>query len=179
MEIITFNIGGKKFSTTRTTINKFPNTLLYNLIHGSTEGEHFIDRDYSLFPYVLNFYRNGKLIYPERDIRLFELELDFYLIPYKKLQLIEEILDLRYIKLFSTQFTGILIQLGGLGMKIYVTVRDAISKDKNIISIDLGETVKLFENSSITMKDIEKMIGFMFLVPVDMTSTGNILTLEW
>jgi len=96
-DIITFNIGGQIYSTTRSTINKNVNSqsLLSLIIKNQTKfqldnnGQYFIDRDGKYFCYILNYFREKKLILPENFNELKQLfsEVKFYQID----QLIDEI----------------------------------------------------------------------------------------
>ncbi|KAL8586509.1 hypothetical protein ACOMHN_055213 [Nucella lapillus] len=77
------NVSGRKFETWRTTLDKYPDTLL-----GSNEKEfffdddtkeYFFDRDPELFRHVLNYYRTGRLHYPKHEcISAYDEELAFY-----------------------------------------------------------------------------------------------------
>ena len=70
---IKINVGGQVFMTTRTTLCRDPNSMLYRLIHCQDDGEqvqsdkdesgaYLIDRDSKYFGVVLNYLRHGKLI---------------------------------------------------------------------------------------------------------------------
>lgn len=87
-DIITFNIGGQIYSTTRATINDNVDcqSFLAVLIRNQTStpvdrhGRYFLDRDGTYFRYVLNFFREKKLILPENFAELKQLccEAKFY-----------------------------------------------------------------------------------------------------
>ncbi|XP_060067829.1 potassium voltage-gated channel protein Shal-like isoform X2 [Ylistrum balloti] len=82
-EKLTLNISGRKFETWRTTVEKYPDTLL-----GSNEKEfffdddskdYFFDRDPEFFRHILNYYRTGKLHYPKHEcISAYDDELAFF-----------------------------------------------------------------------------------------------------
>uniref|UniRef100_A0A3P9L3Z1 Potassium voltage-gated channel subfamily D member 3 n=1 Tax=Oryzias latipes TaxID=8090 RepID=A0A3P9L3Z1_ORYLA len=82
-ELIILNISGRRFQTWRTTLDRYPDTLL-----GSTEKdffyneetkEYFFDRDPDAFRSILNFYRTGKLHYPRHEcISAYDEELTFF-----------------------------------------------------------------------------------------------------
>ncbi|KAF3688653.1 Potassium voltage-gated channel subfamily D member 2 RK5 [Channa argus] len=81
--LIILNVSGTKFQTWRTTLERYPDTLL-----GSTErdfffheetNEYFFDRDPDIFRHILNFYRTGKLHYPRQEcIAAYDEELAFF-----------------------------------------------------------------------------------------------------
>ncbi|KAK6488086.1 potassium voltage-gated channel subfamily D member 2-like [Huso huso] len=80
---IIINVSGTKFQTWRSTLERYPDTLL-----GSTEkdfffneeiNEYFFDRDPDIFRHILNFYRTGKLHYPRHEcISAYDEELSFF-----------------------------------------------------------------------------------------------------
>lgn len=77
------NVSGRRFETWRTTLDKYPDTLL-----GSNEKEfffdddtqeYFFDRDPDLFRHVLNYYRTGRLHYPKHEcVTSYDEELAFF-----------------------------------------------------------------------------------------------------
>ncbi|CAI5443670.1 unnamed protein product [Caenorhabditis angaria] len=91
-QIITLNVGGTIYSTTRQTLLKDPATLLATIASSSdvtsatdaiiilADGTIFIDRDGALFAHVLNFLRTDKLSLPEdfRDTARLRDEAEFY-----------------------------------------------------------------------------------------------------
>lgn len=85
-EIVKFNIGGQIFTTTKSTINKHPNSMLSKLIsNANNNNEHFIDRDGTYFSYILTFLRtlNYNHIYEIDDLNILPIliqECDFYCI---------------------------------------------------------------------------------------------------
>ncbi|KAG9299944.1 hypothetical protein G9A89_009672 [Geosiphon pyriformis] len=72
-ERIVVNVGGVKYETYRSTFTAYPTTLLgimfhernSALLHPVNGNEHFIDRDGHLFWYILQFYRTGKIYWPD------------------------------------------------------------------------------------------------------------------
>ena len=81
---VTINVGGRKFVTYKTTLQRFPHTLLgcdetAKRYYDAKRGEYFIDRDPHIFRYVLNYYRSGILHRSLEDCNTsFEEELSFY-----------------------------------------------------------------------------------------------------
>ncbi|CAF4395661.1 unnamed protein product, partial [Rotaria sp. Silwood2] len=87
-DIITFNIGGCIYSTKRSTINDNVDSQSYlsliiknqTNIQVNHNGQYFIDRDGKYFCYILNYFREKKLILPENFNELKQLlyEAKFY-----------------------------------------------------------------------------------------------------
>ncbi|XP_013399672.1 BTB/POZ domain-containing protein KCTD16 [Lingula anatina] len=71
--IVELNVGGVLYSTTSTTLTRYPNSYLGKIFTGRSEetlprdskGKYFLDRDGVLFRYVLDFLRNQRLVLPE------------------------------------------------------------------------------------------------------------------
>ena len=85
-EIITLNVGGRKFTTTRHTLTKYKGSMLYAMVNGNfkenEDNEIFIDRDGELFAYILTYLRNGEFVMP-KDPRLrylIQKEIEYYAI---------------------------------------------------------------------------------------------------
>ncbi|RUS76767.1 hypothetical protein EGW08_015474 [Elysia chlorotica] len=84
--VITLNVGGTLYTTTRSTLLKYPDSMLGSLASHdcpSTQDENghlFIDRDGAAFKYILNFLRSSQLCLPSdfTDIDLLAAEADFY-----------------------------------------------------------------------------------------------------
>ena len=87
-EIISLNVGGTIYTTTRSTLTRYPDSMLGAMFGGKlplenskdSQGNYFIDRDGELFKYILNFLRVSKLILPNnfQDTEAFQMEVDFY-----------------------------------------------------------------------------------------------------
>lgn len=86
-EKVILNVGGFRHETLSSTIASAPDTRLFWITekngqspeYDSEKGEYFFDRNPLLFPYILNYYRTGKLHCP-MDVcgSLFEEELQFW-----------------------------------------------------------------------------------------------------
>jgi len=90
--IIKINVGGTKYSTTQTSLVQYPSSMLAAMFSGrhnvvkDEEGCAFIDRDGSLFQYVLAFLREGDNWEPPLDeslIRGLQKEFAYYGLPEK------------------------------------------------------------------------------------------------
>lgn len=85
-EIVELNVGGCVYATSRTTLMSCPESMLTSMISGhipsATDSNKrvFIDRDGSLFRYILNFLRDKRLHLPDNFAEHAQLrqEADFY-----------------------------------------------------------------------------------------------------
>eukprot|EP01112_Ceratiomyxa_fruticulosa_P015491 TRINITY_DN4553_c0_g1_i3.p1 TRINITY_DN4553_c0_g1~~TRINITY_DN4553_c0_g1_i3.p1 ORF type:complete len:342 (+),score=60.68 TRINITY_DN4553_c0_g1_i3:285-1310(+) len=84
---ITLNIGGKKFSTTLDTLQRYRDSFFGALFSGlialrpEKDGTFFIDRDGTHFNYILNYLRTGELVVPTEFphiVKMLLLEAEFY-----------------------------------------------------------------------------------------------------
>lgn len=89
-EVVTLNVGGMLYTTTRATLTKYTDSMIGTMFSGhyvptafDQQGNYFIDRDGFMFRHVLNFLRSGQLCLPQgfKDFDLLEAEADFYQIP--------------------------------------------------------------------------------------------------
>lgn len=84
-DIINLNVGGKFYSTSRSTLTRLPGTMLeamFSRRHTMKEvdGRYFIDRDGKLFRYILSYLRDSCEWIPPRKEELPELrkETEYY-----------------------------------------------------------------------------------------------------
>ncbi|XP_037107841.1 potassium voltage-gated channel subfamily D member 3-like [Syngnathus acus] len=82
-ELIVLNVSGRRFQTWRTTLDRYPDTLLgsseKDFFYNEETKEYFFDRDPDAFRSILNFYRTGKLHYPRHEcISAYDEELIFF-----------------------------------------------------------------------------------------------------
>jgi len=85
-DIIEFNVGGFSYTTSRTTITSFQDSMLTRMCSGliptatDSQSRIFIDRDGPLFRHILNYLRDKRLNLPENFSELAQLrqEADFY-----------------------------------------------------------------------------------------------------
>ncbi|XP_063328876.1 potassium voltage-gated channel subfamily D member 3-like isoform X1 [Pelmatolapia mariae] len=82
-ELIILNVSGRRFQTWRTTLDRYPDTLLgsseKDFFYNEETKEYFFDRDPDAFRSILNFYRTGKLHYPRHEcISAYDEELTFF-----------------------------------------------------------------------------------------------------
>uniref|UniRef100_A0A8C9REJ5 A-type voltage-gated potassium channel KCND1 n=1 Tax=Scleropages formosus TaxID=113540 RepID=A0A8C9REJ5_SCLFO len=82
-ELIILNVSGRRFQTWRTTLDRYPDTLLGSsekeFFYNEETKEYFFDRDPDAFRSILNFYRTGKLHYPRHEcISAYDEELAFF-----------------------------------------------------------------------------------------------------
>lgn len=87
--MITLNIGGTIFLTTKETLSKGSH-FFSNLVQYSDDTNFFIDRDGTHFRFVLNFLRGSTYLPKQRDILLELLqEADFYCLEELKTHIIK------------------------------------------------------------------------------------------
>ena len=87
-DIVNLNVGGTIYTTSRSTLTQYPDSMLGAMFGGKlplenskdSEGNYFIDRDGDLFKYILNFLRGSKLVLPNnfQNTEAFRLEIDFF-----------------------------------------------------------------------------------------------------
>jgi hypothetical protein len=80
---VRFNVGGRIVETARSTILKYPESVLAKHIgplgKPDRDGTYFIDRDPEAFRAILNFYRTNLIACPPSvNTELFEEELKFW-----------------------------------------------------------------------------------------------------
>ena len=83
---VTLNVGGHIYTTTRATLLRYPDSMLGRMFASDLNsakdhnGHVIIDRDGTLFRYVLNFLRSDRLVLPAdfTELDMLELEADFY-----------------------------------------------------------------------------------------------------
>lgn len=69
-QIITLNVGGIKYTTTKSMISRAPESSLFTMTPSPQTGEIFIDRNGNLFQYVLDYLRDGNSIALPLDIQV-------------------------------------------------------------------------------------------------------------
>ena len=85
-EIVRLNVGGTKYITANSTLQKYPQSMLGAMFRENfplltdEDGYYFIDRCGHIFQYILQFLRCGRLVLPEEfnELELLQLEADFY-----------------------------------------------------------------------------------------------------
>ena len=96
-QIINLNVGGKLYTTSLSTLTKYPDSMLGRMFSGDlpstkdVQGNYVIDRDGKLFRYILTFLRSAKLILPDdfKELGMLLEEAEFFQIA----PLIEEVRD--------------------------------------------------------------------------------------
>eukprot|EP00026_Physarum_polycephalum_P004039 Phypoly_transcript_04056.p1 GENE.Phypoly_transcript_04056~~Phypoly_transcript_04056.p1 ORF type:complete len:720 (+),score=149.53 Phypoly_transcript_04056:104-2263(+) len=91
-ELVKLNVGGKLFTTYKSTLMTYPDTMWARMFSSSAEiakkgpdGEYFLDRNPDLFAIVLEFYRNKALIVPKgTPMEALHNELQFFGIEYEE-----------------------------------------------------------------------------------------------
>jgi len=89
--IITLNVGGQVFSTSKSNLLRFKDSYFYGLVargwKPDSNGTYFIDRSPKLFSIIFDYLRDGDLTRDEienlslADRKMLQKELDYYLLP--------------------------------------------------------------------------------------------------
>lgn len=65
-DIVRLNVGGYLFTTTKSTLTRFPSVALDTIVRNCGEKRNvFVDRDGRMFQYILGFLRTGQLCLPD------------------------------------------------------------------------------------------------------------------
>lgn len=107
-KMIGLNVGGQLYATTWSTLNRFDSEALQKMLGNPKEdGRFFLDRDGTMFQYILGYLRNEKLCLPS-DFSEFDsltTEVNFFKIPSLS-QCLEKIkrekLKVRYLEILET-----------------------------------------------------------------------------
>eukprot|EP00062_Callorhinchus_milii_P006930 gi/632947992/ref/XP_007889349.1/ PREDICTED: BTB/POZ domain-containing protein KCTD21-like [Callorhinchus milii] len=82
---VTLNVGGRLYSTSLTTLTRYPESMLGSMFSGAmptsdSQENYFIDRDGEMFRYILNFLRSSHLDLPVdfQELDLLKREADFF-----------------------------------------------------------------------------------------------------
>lgn len=144
-EIVKLNVGGMIYTTTKSTLCKYPNSMIGAMFNGSMStsldenGCVFIDRDGELFKYVLNYLRSSRLALPSdfRDLDQLCAEADFYQITslIENIELLKQpvpdkLVRIRYLEVIEVR-TGNLATMPTMNSRIKTIIsgrRDIIHK---------------------------------------------------
>lgn len=159
-QIIKLNVGGEIYTTTRSTLCKYPNSMLGAMFNGSMSpsldenGCFFIDRDGELFKYILNYLRSSRLSLPQgfKDLDQLFAEADFYQIT-PLLETVEELrapvpekqVRVRYLEVIEVR-TGNLATMPTMNSRIKTIIsgrRDVIHKFLSLHQIHPAERERL------------------------------------
>ncbi|XP_069828219.1 potassium channel regulatory protein [Dendropsophus ebraccatus] len=85
-EVITLNVGGMMFTTLTSTLVRFPESKFVHMLDGTdrdfriVNGQYFVDRDGTLFNYILDYLRTSQLTLPSdfSDYERLQREAEFY-----------------------------------------------------------------------------------------------------
>eukprot|EP01125_Pyxidicula_operculata_P014605 TRINITY_DN4883_c0_g1_i1.p1 TRINITY_DN4883_c0_g1~~TRINITY_DN4883_c0_g1_i1.p1 ORF type:complete len:280 (-),score=51.94 TRINITY_DN4883_c0_g1_i1:58-897(-) len=100
-EIVSLNIGGVIYTTTKNTLQKHKGTMLDSMFSGrhnltkDSSGNYFLDRDGKSFRYILNYLRNGYLTdLPRKELIEIRAEAEFFSIPFLIREIDERLKDM-------------------------------------------------------------------------------------
>ncbi|KAF4657340.1 Serine/threonine-protein phosphatase 2A activator, partial [Perkinsus chesapeaki] len=83
--LISFNVGGRIFQITKSTLDKYPSTVLADRwTNGEVCGPIFLDRNPDAFGFILDWYRNGRIVLPRHcpvSKAAVEMEIEYFGLP--------------------------------------------------------------------------------------------------
>ncbi|XP_005990043.1 BTB/POZ domain-containing protein KCTD21 [Latimeria chalumnae] len=184
---VTLNVGGKLYTTSLSTLTRYPDSMLGAMFSGSfptrkdSQGHCFIDRDGKVFRYVLNFLRTSHLDLPEdfQEMGLLKREADFY-----QIQPLIEALQEKEAQLSKSEKNAMLtIHLDHSTQTVHFTVREA----PQIYSLSSSNmevfNANIFCTSSLFLKLLGSRLCYYFngnLSPIaSYLIDQNHLTLFW
>ena len=163
-EIVKLNVGGVIYQTTKSTLCKYPNSMLGAMFNGSMStavdenGCHFVDRDGELFKYILNYLRSSRLALPVDFKELDQLcaEADFYQIT-ELIDCVENLREpvydkqkkIRYLEVIEVR-TGNLATMPTMNSRIKTIIsgrRDVVHRYLSLHQIHPAERERLQLNS--------------------------------
>eukprot|EP01118_Nematostelium_gracile_P010360 TRINITY_DN3559_c1_g1_i9.p1 TRINITY_DN3559_c1_g1~~TRINITY_DN3559_c1_g1_i9.p1 ORF type:complete len:317 (-),score=66.85 TRINITY_DN3559_c1_g1_i9:54-1004(-) len=156
---INLNVGGQRFSTSKSTLTSIEDTYFYAMLSSdqwkpNDDGEYFVDRNPKHFQRIIDYVKDGKLMFSgldNQEKREIKKELDYYQIPIPE--------SLKYEKWhWDPQKKG---------NHIILTENNMIATDSGqYISIVIGnKSVDRFRIKILSHKQSEKFHNFVGLVP--------------
>jgi len=175
-EIIYLNVGGVKYTTSRSTLTKYTDSMLGSMFSQNIptkvdkDGCYFIDRNGKIFEYILQFLRSGELILPENfeNLRLLKCEAEFFqVVPLlNSLKIQEKCLQIHEEKLKNTKnqkiklicLTTVMVDSSGDATEFdeYVLTRFVCQKvNSNVFEIIHKEVQEHQEIAPLPMEDLK------------------------
>eukprot|EP01118_Nematostelium_gracile_P010358 TRINITY_DN3559_c1_g1_i2.p1 TRINITY_DN3559_c1_g1~~TRINITY_DN3559_c1_g1_i2.p1 ORF type:complete len:319 (-),score=66.20 TRINITY_DN3559_c1_g1_i2:3-959(-) len=158
---INLNVGGQRFSTSRSTLTSIEDTYFYAMLSSdqwkpNEYGEYFVDRSPKYFQRIIDFMRSGELIFDDlsgKEKKEIKIELDYYQIPIPE--------SLKYEKWhWDPQKKGKYITLTENN-----TIATCLKKDKINPVVIGNKSVDRFRIKILSHKNCEEFQSFVGLVP--------------
>jgi len=136
-DIVTLNVGGEKFETTRQTLLNDPSSMLAKMFDPVSplqpgvlrDGAYFIDRDPTYFRVILNYLRSGQLIVDgSAPIEAIKTEASYFGLVDLEEQVNQKTTDTEKDKSEPSDTDEFLLNVGG---EVFVTTKETLCKYKN------------------------------------------------
>lgn len=159
--VVTLNVGGTKFETTRQTLLNDPRSMLAKMFDPVSplqpgvmrDGAYFIDRDPNYFRIVLNYLRSGQLIIDSSiSLEAIKLEASYFGLVGLEEEVNDRLRDSEESLEDRTVNDEFLLNVGG---EIFVTTRETLCRYKNsrLSNLVEGKCKQQFDKNGILFLD--------------------------
>jgi len=161
-DVVTLNVGGEKFETTRQTLMNDPSSMLAKMFDPISplqpgvlrDGAYFIDRDPSYFRIILNYLRSGQLIVDSNSLPLeaVKIEASYFGLVGLEEEVNQKISESEKSENEQSNNDEFLLNVGG---EVFVTTKETLCKYQNsrLSNLVEGRCKQQFDRNGILFLD--------------------------